>query len=45
MGLTSNQLLAASGRGEKDKGCTGSAKLAEPDKKTGLRIVEQNEDQ
>jgi hypothetical protein len=36
-GLPDNRLLSASGRCEKDKGCTGSVSVVVPDTKTGLK--------
>lgn len=36
-GLADGQLLSASGRCEKDKGCTGSVQVAVPDETTGLK--------
>lgn len=41
VGLPGGGFLAASGRCEKDKGCTGRLRLAVADDKTGLRIIEQ----
>jgi len=37
-GLSGGRLLSASGRCEKDKGCTGSLHVAVPDEKTGLKF-------
>ena len=39
VGLPDGRFLVAGGRCEKDKGCTGSARLAVPDEKSGLRFV------
>lgn len=39
VGLGDGRFLSASGRCEKGVGCTGSARLAVPDEKTGLRYV------
>jgi hypothetical protein len=36
-GLSDGRLLSASGKCEKNKGCTGSARIAVPDAKNGLR--------
>lgn len=36
-GLSNGRLLSASGRCEKEKGCTGSVRVVVPDEKTGLR--------
>ena len=41
VGLPKDQLLSASGRCEKEKGCNGNARLVVPDDKTGLRFVRQ----
>ncbi|NQV23671.1 MAG: hypothetical protein HQ518_04810 [Rhodopirellula sp.] len=38
-GSPDGRLLAASGRCEKDKGCTGSVQVAFPDVKTGLKYL------
>lgn len=38
-GLPDGRLFSASGRCIKDKGCTGSAQVAVPDDKSGLRFV------
>lgn len=38
-GLSGDRVLSASGRCEKDKGCTGSVRVAVPDEKTGLRYL------
>jgi hypothetical protein len=40
-GLPDGRLLSASGRCEKDKGCTGSLGLAVPDEKAGLKFLGQ----
>ncbi|MEZ6131153.1 MAG: hypothetical protein R3C59_20970 [Planctomycetaceae bacterium] len=40
-GLSEGRLLSATGRCEKDKGCTGSVQVAVPDEKTGLRLGEE----
>jgi len=40
VGLRDGRLLSASGKCEKDKGCTGTARIALADEKTGLRIGE-----
>lgn len=40
VGLKDGQLLSASGRCVKDKGCTGAARVVMPDNKAGLRDVE-----
>lgn len=40
VGLLDGRLLSASGRCEKDKGCTGTVKLVVPSDQTGLKIVE-----
>jgi hypothetical protein len=37
--LPEGRLLSATGRCEKDKGCTGSVQVAVPDEKTGLKCV------
>ncbi len=42
-GLSGGRLLVASGRCEKDKGCTGSVQTAFPDEQVGFRIVEVRE--
>ncbi|MDI9445581.1 MAG: hypothetical protein GXY25_09295 [Pirellulaceae bacterium] len=39
VGLADGRFLVAGGRCEKDKGCTGNARLAVPDEKSGLRFV------
>lgn len=38
-GLADGKLLSASGRCEKDKGCTGSMQVAVPDETTGLKYL------
>ena len=40
-GLPGGRLLSASGRCQKDKGCTGSARPAMPDDDRGLRLIQQ----
>lgn len=40
VGLPNGRFLSASGKCEKDKGCTGSARITVADGKLGLRIVE-----
>lgn len=39
-GLPDGRLLSASGRCEKDKGCTGSVRVVVPDEKVGLKNVD-----
>ena len=39
-GLADGRLLAASGRCEKDKGCTGGVQVAVPDESTGLKYLD-----
>jgi len=39
-GLPDGRFLAAGGRSDKEKGCTGNARIAVADEKTGLRYVE-----
>jgi len=39
VGLQNGRFLAAGGRCEKDKGCTGSVRLAIPDEKSGFKFV------
>lgn len=41
VGLPDGRFLSATGKCEKDKGCTGSARIAVADAKTGLRIGEK----
>jgi len=41
VGLPDGRLLAATGRCEQGKGCTGSAKVAVPDEKSGLRYINE----
>lgn len=41
VGLPDGRFLSASGKCEKDKGCTGSVRIAVADMKTGLRIGEK----
>jgi len=43
VGLPDGRFLAASGRSEKDKGCTGSIRLAIPDEKSGFRFIAADE--
>jgi hypothetical protein len=43
VGLPDGRFLAASGRSEKDKGCSGSIRLAIPDEKFGFRFVAADE--
>ena len=40
VGLKNGKLLSASGPCEKDKGCTGSARVVVPDEKAGLAIAD-----
>lgn len=40
-GLPDGRFLSARGRCEKDKGCTGSARIAVADEQAGLKIVEE----
>jgi hypothetical protein len=40
VGLPNGQFLSAGGRCEKNKGCTGNARLAVPDEDKGLRFIE-----
>jgi len=42
VGLPDGRFLSASGKCEKDKGCTGTARIAVADEKTGLRIGEKS---
>jgi hypothetical protein len=37
--MDNGRLLSASGRCEKDKGCTGSVQVAIPDKTAGLKYL------
>ena len=39
-GLADGRLLSASGRCEKDKGCTGNVQLAIPDETAGLKVLQ-----
>lgn len=39
VGLPAGHLFSASGRCQKNKGCTGSVRVAVPDEKSGLRIL------
>lgn len=39
VGLPDGRFFVASGRCEKEKGCTGNVRLATPDEKSGLRFV------
>jgi hypothetical protein len=39
VGLSDGRFLSASGRCDKEKGCTGSVQVAVPDEKTGLKYV------
>ena len=41
VGLEDNRLLSASGRCEKDKGCTGAARVVTPDDKAGLAVADR----
>lgn len=41
VGLPDGRFLSATGKCEKDKGCTGSARIAVADEKAGLRIGEK----
>ena len=41
VGLPNDQLLSASGKCEKEKGCSGNARLVVPDDKHGLRFLHQ----
>lgn len=40
-GLSEGRLLSATGRCEKEEGCTGSVRVAVPDAKAGLRFLER----
>ncbi|WP_197441597.1 hypothetical protein [Thalassoglobus neptunius] len=42
--LPDGRLLSASGHCEKDKGCTGAARIAVPDEKSGLRLFKTTGD-
>lgn len=44
VGLSNGQLFSAGGRCEKDKGCTGNARLVVPDEVAGLRVLTRSKD-